>query len=451
MQGSVAYRLKLQLPEKSEWRAAIAQADGLLGERRENGHANTSLCIERSHAVQGDRTDTSGYQSSWTQIHPCDLLRATVFFISGRFDTRTRSRRRLPLTLLPHRHSMETGMPSKSTAPSSPSSKTVKLAGKTAVKTAAKPVAKKAARAVKTPAAKVVVARKPVGMSLHLGLNSVSAKHYEGWSGDLTACEFDANDMAAIATARGIKPTVLLTKAATRAKVLAALRKASSTLKSGDYFLLSYSGHGGQVDDVTGEEDDKLDETWCLYDSQLIDDELYLELSRFAAGVRVLVLSDSCHSGTVTRAAPPKTPTTGPRPRMMPPAVARRTYLAHKTFYDTLQKDLAKSADKAAVADPDAVLATLTTASVRLTGIVSQFNAAVTLISGCQDNQTSMDGEHNGAFTEQVLRVWGNGKFAGNHRQFHARIRAAMPATQSPNLFMLGNAAALLAQTPFTI
>ena len=40
----------------------------------------------------------------------------------------------------------------------------------------------------------------------------------------------------------------------------------------------------------------------ACYDGQLIDDELYLELSRFGAGVRILVLSDSCHSGTVARA-----------------------------------------------------------------------------------------------------------------------------------------------------
>jgi hypothetical protein len=28
---------------------------------------------------------------------------------------------------------------------------------------------------------------------------------------------------------------------------------------------------------------------------------------------------------------------------------------------------------------------------------------------GCQDNQTSMDGDHNGAFTEQLLKVWNQG------------------------------------------
>jgi metacaspase-1 len=50
---------------------------------------------------------------------------------------------------------------------------------------------------------------------------------------------------------------------------------------------------------------DKKDETWCLYDGELIDDELYNELGGFAAGVRVLVLSDGCHSGSVVRARVP--------------------------------------------------------------------------------------------------------------------------------------------------
>ena len=141
-------------------------------------------------------------------------------------------------------------------------------------------------------------------VSLHIGLNTVSASAYGGWDGPLAACEFDANDMAALARAQGIKANVLLTKKGTRAKTLAGIRAAAKSLRAGDLFFLTYSGHGGQVPDVTGDEADKQDETWCLYDGQLIDDELYFELSRFAAGVRILVLSDSCHSGTVTRARP---------------------------------------------------------------------------------------------------------------------------------------------------
>src|SRR5258706_1072087 len=151
--------------------------------------------------------------------------------------------------------------------------------------------------AVKPPAT-----AKPKAISLHIGLNGVSAAAYSGWDGPLAACEFDANDMAALAKKRGMKPDVLLTKKATRSAVLSGMRSAAKTLKAGDLFFISYSGHGGQVPDTNGDEVDRQDETWCLYDGQLIDDELYVELSKLAAGVRVLVLSDRCLSGTVTRA-----------------------------------------------------------------------------------------------------------------------------------------------------
>lgn len=295
------------------------------------------------------------------------------------------------------------------------------------------------------------VASRSRGLSLHIGLNSVSAKAYGGWEGPLAACEFDAADMASIAKDKGMKPTVLLTRKGTRANVLSGLRGAAKVLKSGDFFFLTYSGHGGQVPDVSGDEqeEDKQDETWCLYDGQLIDDELYYELSRFADGVRVLVLSDSCHSGTVVRAAPPAPGGPSQRPKLMPAAVAMRTYREHKAFYDKLQRDVAKAAGKAAV-DPDTALANIA-ASGRLTAIVRKFKPMVILISGCQDNQTSMDGEHNGAFTEQLLRTWNHGTFAGNYGSFHAHIKAAMPATQTPNLFTLGKAGTFLAQAPFSV
>jgi metacaspase-1 len=291
-------------------------------------------------------------------------------------------------------------------------------------------------------------------VSLHIGLNSVDPRHYQGWSGDLMACEQDAADMAAIAAASGMRSSVLLTRNATRKNVLASIRKAAKQLEAGDFFFLSYSGHGGQVTDVTGEEADKKDETWCLYDGQLIDDELYLELGQFAKGVRVLVLSDSCHSGTVTRAPLTEAIVDArgrlARPKLMPPAIANRTYEAHKRFYDALQQHAAKAARRKKVVDPDVALAQVAI-SPRLGAITTDFKPAVILISGCQDNQTSLDGDRNGAFTERLLSVWNQGAFTGNYARFHAVIKAGMPSSQTPNLFMLGDAGTFVTQHPFQV
>ena len=134
---------------------------------------------------------------------------------------------------------------------------------------------------------------------------------------------------------------------------------------------------------------------------------------------------------------------------MMPDAVAMRVYGDHKAFYDKLQNDVAKAAGKPVV-DPDTALAQVG-AGGHASALVGAFKPAVVLISGCQDNQTSMDGDHNGAFTEQLLKVWDHGAFTGNYGSFHTRIRSAMPRSQSPNLFALGPAAGFLAQTPFTV
>ena len=304
--------------------------------------------------------------------------------------------------------------------------------------------------AVRRPAKTAKTAAKPAtGVSVHVGLNEVNPADYSGWSGPLGACEFDATDMTSLAKSQGMATTTLLTKNATRAATLAAIRKASKQLKAGDLFFLSYAGHGGQVDDASGDEKDKLDETWCLYDGQLIDDELYLELGKFAKGVRILVVSDSCHSGTVTRARLPENPS-GPRPRMMPPQIARKVYADHKEFYDRLQKDVAKAARSSGSVDPDAALAQVAV-SKRLTKLASKFQAAAILISGCQDNQTSSDGEKNGAFTEQVLKLWNNGGYRGNYVKFHAAVRAALPPTQTPNLFYMGRATVFSQEQPFKV
>jgi hypothetical protein len=274
------------------------------------------------------------------------------------------------------------------------------------------------------------------GLALTIGLNSVDPNHYDGWAGDLTACEADAHDMAEIAQSKGFAVAPLLTPSATRSNVISEMTKAASSLQADDIFMLSYSGHGGQVPDMNNEEDDYQDETWCLYDGQLIDDEIYSLLGKFAPGVRVLVFSDSCHSGTVTKAAfyqgtvavrASSVAAEQVRFRFMPPEAARRTYRKNKEFYDNLQKDPALKKAEGSV------------------------KASVLLVSGCQDNQFSSDGTFNGLFTGTLLQVWNEGR-ARNYRKFYKAIVKRMPPDQTPNYYWVGKTSRKFeSQKPFAI
>lgn len=126
----------------------------------------------------------------------------------------------------------------------------------------------------------------PRGLGLHIGLNEVDPDHYQGWNGRLKACEADARDMQAITSARGFASSCLMTREATAAAVTSAIAETANQLEAGDFFVLSYSGHGGQVPDASGDEPDLRDETWVLWDRQLIDDELYSLWGSFKPGVR---------------------------------------------------------------------------------------------------------------------------------------------------------------------
>ena len=226
------------------------------------------------------------------------------------------------------------------------------------------------------------------GVSLHIGLNEVSPNHYRDsagnpWSGRLYACENDARAMAELAAAQGFEVHgPLLTAEATAAAVLAQLHAAAQDLAPGDTFFMTYSGHGGQVENTNPDddpEDDALDETWCLYDRQLLDDELFAAFSEFGAGVKLVVFSDSCHSGTVTRGDPPMSD--DPPVKQLPFEVSVATEKANAAMYSTLQTEI-----------PTKRLATI--------------DATVVLLSGCQDDQFSRDGRLNGAFTAALIDAW---------------------------------------------
>lgn len=267
----------------------------------------------------------------------------------------------------------------------------------------------------------------PKGMSIHIGLNLVDPVHYQGWDGALGACEADAKDMYALAKKQGFQARPpILTRSATAQTVIDALTRAAEKLEKGDILFVTYSGHGGQTRDRNGDEGDEMDETWVLFDRQLVDDEIYKIWGKFRSGVRILVLSDSCHSGSVTRDVPDFIDG-GPRRRIMPGYVRKKVDRKQKKLYEAVQKR-SGSAENAKI------------------------GASVLLISGCMDNQYSLDGERNGAFTGALKSVWKGGGFKGNYRNFRDRIRAKLPNTQSPNYFFIGAPHPKFeAQTPFTV
>jgi len=100
---------------------------------------------------------------------------------------------------------------------------------------------------------------------------------------------------------------VLTDEGATREKMLAALDQLVQESGPDDTVYFHFSGHGSQVQDLNGDEADGLDETIVPQDGRggnvpdIVDDELDAIFSRLHARSAVIVL-DSCHSGTATRA-----------------------------------------------------------------------------------------------------------------------------------------------------
>ena len=99
---------------------------------------------------------------------------------------------------------------------------------------------------------------------------------------------------------------VLLDKAATHEQVTDGLKALLAGARSGDVLVFTNSSHGTYVADGGSDEADRYDEAMCPYDCKtalLTDDELRTLFADIPRGVRLTVISDSCHSGSVTRAA----------------------------------------------------------------------------------------------------------------------------------------------------
>jgi hypothetical protein len=222
----------------------------------------------------------------------------------------------------------------------------------------------------------------PQGIAVLAGLKSVNPNNYGGWNGQsgCQGCELDVDNMFGLLRPFGYTFNILKTADATASKILSSLTTAASKLVAGDILVFYFSGHGGQTTDTNGDEADSRDETICAYDRQIIDDELNPIWLKFKPGVRIIMLSDSCHSGTNFKAAIPV-------------------------------KSTSISADKNAL---------------------NQMQAQMIHISGCRDEQISIGELDGGTFTKALMRIWNGGQFAGNYQQFRQALVANLPSTQQP-------------------
>ena len=226
------------------------------------------------------------------------------------------------------------------------------------------------------------------GSALLVGLKSVDPIPYNGWDGTAGCwgCELDVDNMKMILEPLNYQIKTLKTAEATRDRILSALYRAADNTAEGDIFVFYYSGHGGQQPDISGDELDRKDETLVAYDREVIDDKIHEALGRFKAGVRLVMISDSCNSGTNYRL------------RMTVPV------------------------------NEQAIFRPLARRAIRELSI----DAQLIHIGGCRDGFGSAGYRHGGAFTIALCKAWEDGSFRGNFKDLHSRICDIISSDQKP-------------------
>ncbi|HEU4403815.1 MAG TPA: caspase family protein [Polyangiaceae bacterium] len=317
-------------------------------------------------------------------------------------------------------------------------------------------------------------ARAPRGLALCIGLDALDPGRYtrngRPWEGTTESAERDARAMARLAEEQGFDATLLLGDGATRADVLARVRADVASLDDGDFYLLTFSGHGVRVNRAAGArwDPDGKDEAWCLFDRHLIDDDLYDALAGARPGLRIWVLSDSCYSGTMLdrRAGAPAALALGTAPPAAdlaasePPVVELRSEPAEATKHERVRPflfGLSASPRRALFARAPAEAAGGAGATPDPAGVI---RAPTFYFGASQDDQTTKDGPPGGysLFTRCLLHTWrawkAQPKLTGykDFAQAVANHVSAVPGNaQAPNFYWLDEANVFADQRPFTI
>lgn len=244
--------------------------------------------------------------------------------------------------------------------------------------------------------------------SIHIGVNHPRSARGR----PLTQSEECALKMAELAHQAGYGASHLLRGAdATHAAVRDLLSAAARALEPGHTLFVTFSGHGSRVPDRNRDERDRFDETWCLHDRDLLDDDL-VEIWKLAApGTRVLVVSESCFGGGMTRGDEEA----GPPPRGSRPAYRS----AHPAMRGVEQ--YARPGGSCISGEP------------AREGI----RASLLMMTASAEAQRAREG----LYTGHLLTLWSGGAFRDSFCAMHARLCASVQnenPEQAPQILMLG-------------
>lgn len=225
----------------------------------------------------------------------------------------------------------------------------------------------------------------------------VGVNDYPGTGLDLAGCVNDATGWSRLLEGHGYVGPTLLDGEATKDEVVRLLRQMVDVARFADRIVFTYSGHGSYLPDVDGDEGDGRDECLVLHDfadgGLLTDDELHQIFSARRWGVRVVVISDSCHSGTAHRFVGDRAKVDA-RARFLPPSVL-------------------------GVGPAVARSRSVSTSRPRPT---------TALLAGCREDEVAydawIDGRPQGAFTATALAAYVPG---ANLRQWQTAIDARFP------------------------
>jgi hypothetical protein len=197
---------------------------------------------------------------------------------------------------------------------------------------------------------------------------------------------------------------LLLDDEATKTNILEALEDLIAEALTGDVLVFTNSSHGTYLADTSGDEE-TYDEAMCPYDcadNLIVDDELREIFAKLPKKTSLTVVSDSCFSGTVTRAAVAEN-----IPGLRTPDDRRVRFLNPALLGKNVLENPWKAAPKGKAKHPESKMKEV-------------------LLSGCTDKEYSYDalieGKYHGAMTYFALRAIQDADYDITFQQLQTRM-----------------------------